>query len=336
MSEPLGSITDVQSFRRRPSAGRTVREVSKVGEVHQSFTGTARWGETAARASKSRPFLRWAGGKARFIQLYGHLIPDFNGKYLEPFFGGGAMFFHLSRTQRRPFQTCIGDTNVHVIRTLQELRSRPEQLIDRLGAIQSSYSASLDKTVFYYELREAFNKNMPRTNAAQFIFLNRTCWNGLWRVNQLGKFNVPFGAPKSDHVVPTADDLINASAALQAATMRTTSWQNIIAAAEAGDFVFLDPPYYSDLAPGNASARESGKRKYSVREFTEAEHRELARTAANLRERGVHFMLTNSAEAQMVDLYREFRLNVRLTSIPRWINSDAGARHSITELLVTP
>lgn len=303
--------------------------------MQEPFPGTALWGETAARASKSRPFLRWAGGKSRFIQLYGHLIPDFAGKYLEPFFGGGAMFFHLSRTQRRPFRTSIGDTNVHVIRTLQELRARPNQLIDRLGAIQSSYMCSQDKAAFYYEIREAFNNNLPRTNPAQFIFLNRTCWNGLWRVNQLGKFNVPFGAPKSDYVIPTAEDLNNASAALQTATMRTTSWQNIVAAAEAGDFIFLDPPYYSDLASAGATSREQGKRKYSVREFTEAEHRELARTVSTLRERGVHFMLTNSAEPEMIELYKDFRLNVRLTSIPRWINSDVGARHSITELLVT-
>jgi DNA adenine methylase len=296
------------------------------------FSQPSLWGAEFDRGASAKPILRWAGGKSRFLQLYGKLIPEFTGKYLEPFFGGGAVFFHLCRTQRRPFVTRIGDTNVHLIRTLQEIRSNPEMLSARLQELQARYSSSSERAGYYYEIRDAFNDRLPRTNVAQFIFLNRTCWNGLWRVNQRGQFNVPYGAPKTEVVVPQLDEISNASAALQRTFIRATSWQNTLAFAESGDFVFLDPPYYSDLV----SIDGSGRAKYTVREFTAQEHRELARSVANLRDRGISFMLTNSAEPEMVELYSELKLKIRVTQIPRWINSDTDARHSISELLVTP
>jgi DNA adenine methylase len=288
------------------------------------------WGEQFERATRSKPFLRWAGGKARFLALYGKWIPEFHGQYVEPFLGGGATFFHLCRTQSRPFVARLGDVNLHLIRTMQAVRNKPLEVIGRLEEMQAAYSTSQDKAAYYYALREGFNDALPRTNAAAFIMLNRTCWNGLWRINQQKAFNVPYGQPKSDLVIPTQEEMLAASAALRRAMLRSCSWQGTLSLAEPGDFVFLDPPYFSDLV-----SDRNRSTKYTLQGFSARHHTELAKAAASLRDRNISFMLTNSAEPEMISLYRDFGLQVAITQIPRYINSDTNARASISEILVS-
>lgn len=285
-----------------------------------------------SRVRMAKPFLKWAGGKRYFLYHFSRQIPEFRGSYFEPFLGSGAVFFRLAARRDGLAQARLGDTNNQLIRCFTSVRDEVDAVVDRLEQLQLAYSAREDKAAFYYEQRDLYNATLPKPDSALFIFLNRTCWNGLFRVNQAGRFNVPFGAPKSDSVTPTPDELLNASAALATASIRATTWENTVALARPGDFVFLDPPYFSELlidTPTRAS-------KYARRAFSMSSHRELARAVRQLASRGVDFMLTNSAEPEMVRLYEGMDLQVEVIHSPRAINSRAERRGAVAELLVTP
>jgi DNA adenine methylase len=281
------------------------------------------------KLSRAKPFLRWAGGKQQFLFKHADLLPRFDGTYIEPFLGAGSVFFHLTRRENRPFVSRLGDINKHLVQTFIDLRDDPETVYEQLVLLQAGYEAARDKSEFYYEVREIHNLRHPKTKASDFIFLNKTCWNGLYRVNQQGKFNVPYGAPKSDSVIPERETIMNASAALANAKIRCTSWQSTLSMAEPGDFVFLDPPYYSDVIRGDA--------KYQVKDrFGLREHEQLAKALQGLAVRGISFLLTNSAETEMVNLYRDHGLHVEFTMIPRAINSKIDSRMSVPEIVVSP
>jgi DNA adenine methylase len=288
------------------------------------------FGEWYARVNAAKPFLKWAGGKYLFLTRYGNLIPPFEGRYFEPFLGSGAVFFHVQRRLGRPVDSVLGDLNSQLVRMYLAVKERPDEVAETLASLQLQYTRADDKSFFYYEIRDRYNGALPAPAAADFIFLNRTCWNGLYRVNRQGKFNVPYGAPKTGDVVPTATALVNASAALVRARLRATSWENTIADARTGDFLFLDPPYYSDLL------KERGV-KYRVKQFDLVEHERLARRLADLAHRGIDFVLTNSGEDVMIDLYRGYGLTVNVFQMPRNISSktDERANH-VPELLVSP
>lgn len=283
-----------------------------------------------ARLRDAKPFLRWAGGKQSFLFRYADRIPSFSGSYLEPFLGSGAVFFYLTRKAGQPKRARLGDVNKHLVRTFLAIRDHPDAVYKNLVTLQAEYSRARDKGEFYYKVRERHNALHPRTDPAVFIFLNRTCWNGLYRVNQFGKFNVPYGAPKREQVIPDMEDILNASAALTQSEVRATTWQNTIALAQPGDFVFLDPPYYSDMT------QEEIKPKYQTRPFTLKHHEELASALAQLAARGVGFLLTNSGEPKMAQLYARHGLRTELVALPRAINSKPDQRTEVPELIVTP
>ena len=286
------------------------------------------WGPERSAAVQARPFLRWAGGKQRWLTRNADFLPRFSGQYFEPFLGGGSVFFHLVRTEVRPFQAWLGDQNLQLVRAYNDIRSAVDRVLESVRILDAAFAAATDKRRFYEEIRESYNNGLPKSNTAQFIFLNSTCWNGLWRTNSAGRFNVPFGAPKSSEVMPAENELRSVSAALQHARIRASSWENLVASAVEGDFVFLDPPYFSDsLQPGSP--------KYGTDGFGLAAHEKLAKTLVALNERGVAFMLTNSSEPQMLTLYRDLGLSVREIMVPRAINSKIDERQPVGELVVT-
>jgi DNA adenine methylase len=286
------------------------------------------------RVRSARPFIRWAGGKQYFLFQFAERIPAFPGAYIEPFLGSGSVFFKMMSARPRLVESRLGDTNKQLIQCFIAVRDEPEKVHQRLELLQHGYAAATEKPEFYYEQRDIYNALLPKPDPALFIFLNRTCWNALYRVNLEGRFNVPYGAPKSDVVIPSLDELRNASAALQQASLRVTTWQNTIAFARPGDFVFLDPPYYSELIIEEREKRRTGK--YHRRGFGLRDHHALARALADLGRRGIDFMLTNSAEPEMVDLYRSRDLQVQVIHMPRAINSKGDRRTPVAELLVTP
>jgi DNA adenine methylase len=287
-------------------------------------------GEWYGRVNAAKPFLRWAGGKFLFLTKFGNLIPPFEGRYFEPFLGSAAPFFHVQRRLGRPVESVLGDLNAQLIRMYGDVRKQPEEVAARLSEMQRQFDGAEDRATFYYDVRRRYNAELPAPHAADFIFLNRTCWNGLYRVNRKGHFNVPYGRPKTMRVVPGLEELLNVSAALMRARLRATSWENTIAQARPGDFIFLDPPYYSDLT------KERGV-KYRRKQFDLAEHERLARRLEDLSRRGIDFLLTNSGEEVMIDLYRDHGLTVNVFRMPRNISSKPDERgNHVLEILVSP
>ncbi len=284
------------------------------------------------RASTARPFLKWAGGKRLFLTKpeSQRLIPVPKGRYIEPFLGSASVFFYVCRAAGRPVPAQLGDANSALIECYWQVQENPEQVWCGLNPLIAGFKSSADKRGFYEKIRENFNRRLPRVDAADFIFLNRTCWNGLYRVNQKGEFNVPMGkiAEERTMAFPTEENLLDAAVALSTARLRATSWEHTLSLAEEGDFVFLDPPYYSDWLRDDS--------KYSAKLFSPEDHARLADEAVRLANRGISFVLTNSGEKAMVELYRSRGLQARIVSIPRAINSNTAARSGVRELVVTP
>lgn len=280
-----------------------------------------------AQRLQARPFLRWAGGKGAFLIRYGSLIPRFSGAYIEPFVGSASVFFYVQMREDRPIKARLGDVNLQLMNTLLAVRNDASGVSAALADIVRGYVSATSRTEFYNQVRARFNAALPRPEPADFIFLNRTCWNGLYRVNRAGQFNVPHGSHRGDALFPTREELACASAGLQQASLRATTWQNLVGSARAGDFLFLDPPYYSDLEQ---------TAKYDRNGFSEADHRELGQALRRLKAARIDFMLTNSADPDLERMYCDLGLAVHRTTVPRSINSITTERQAAEELIVTP
>lgn len=267
------------------------------------------------------PFIKWAGGKGRLLAQLTPLLPQGfeRMRYTEPFLGGGAMFFALAP---RVGKTLLADKNEDLIGAYRAVRDDVEGVIDWLTE-PSPLTMSA-----YYDVREAFNahdEESPCQRAAWFIYLNRTCFNGLWRVNRKGEFNVPIG----DYTSPTICDataLRAASKALQGTLLLPGPFQQaLVSVAGVGDFVYLDPPY----VPASKTASFTG---YAKGGFTENDQRELAATFFDLHSRGAKLMLSNSDTPLVRELYGA--MNLTRVSARRAINSKGGKRGPVGELVV--
>jgi DNA adenine methylase len=243
--------------------------------------------------------------------------------------GGASVFFFLKRIEKRPFLALLADTNLQLVKTFLQVRDEPLVVLEHLAFLRSGYLEASDKAEFYRYIRQQYNDALPKVDGATFIFLNRTSWNGLYRVNRAGKFNVPHGSSGPNSAIfPLEADLLNAAASLAHAEIRAMTWQNTIASAERGDFIFADPPYFSDVA--------SVDTKYSRVQFSAASHIELAERLDIAARRGVDFLLTNSGEPEMLELYRRFSFDVEIVEVPRFINSKTDRRVPTQELIVRP
>ena len=237
-----------------------------------------------AMAKRVKPFLRWAGGKQWISHRLSESIPPYTGKYFEPFLGGGSLYFATL-----PQRAVLSDLNQRLIETYQQLRDIPLEVIDVLNKW-----ANDERT--YYEVRQTdFDDATAR--AAQFIYLNRTCWNGLYRVNRQGKFNVPFG--RHGRTVFNAQHLMDVSATLKNAEVYCADFEQMLKHAQQGDFVYLDPPYTS-LQGGN------GFRRYNESLFSWHDQQRLGRTAIRLSELGCTVLVSNADHESVVELYPGF------------------------------
>jgi DNA adenine methylase len=267
----------------------------------------------AAEELVPHPFLKWAGGKGQLLGQYAPLFPKRYKRYLEPFLGGGAVFFHL-----RPPHAVLSDGNAELIDCYRAVREEVRALIAalRLHHYERDH---------FYAVRALEVENLTLAErAARTIFLNRTCFNGLYRVNSKGRFNVPFGRYASPTIVD-APNLRACSRALRPARVECAPFQAVLGEARRGDFVYFDPPYH----PRSKTSQFTG---YAPGGFTAEHQRELARAFAALDRRGVLLMLSNSDTPLIRELYQGFRIvEVQAT---RSINSKAGRRGAITELVV--
>lgn len=290
-----------------------------------SSNSQASWAE---HASKAKPLFKWAGGKQRFLWDHRDLLPSLRGRYHEPFAGGLSVFFHLAARSESPLDASLGDVNLRVMRTYEEVKWDWRAVADKLRQLEAGYNAATDKVSFYNDVRSQHNRIYPSADAARFIFLMNVAWNGVFRINQAGAFNVPHGALKGPLKLPDDTLLSAVSYVLQSARLRVQSWESGLNATAPGDFAFIDPPYFHtddrrDLYEKN-------------RNFTYSDHVRLANMLVELKERGVDFLLTNSAFDEMIALYRDRGLGVQIVDAHRSISSKAQDRGREGELVVTP
>ncbi|MBD2091011.1 DNA adenine methylase [Microcoleus sp. FACHB-1515] len=269
---------------------------------------------TTASIDSPRPFLKWAGGKGQLLAQYQQHFPTEFSTYYEAFLGGGAVFFAL-----KPSRAVLTDVNPALVNVYRCIQSDVEAVIDLLTHYQQQHSKE-----HYYQIRSTAG-NTAIEQAARFIYLNRTCFNGLYRENSKGEFNVPIGRYKNPRIC-YPDVLRSASVALQSAQLQVESFEAVLNSATAQDFVYFDPPYY----PISQTSRFTA---YSRFAFTEQSQIQLRDTFAALANRGVKVMLSNSDCEFIRDLYAGFQIHTIAAS--RAINSNAQRRGKITEVLIT-
>jgi DNA adenine methylase len=279
-----------------------------------------------------RPVVKWAGGKTRLLdRLLSRLPKGRFATYAEPFCGGGAMFFALSAEPRRRFdRALLADKNAELVSLYQAIKSDVETLIDRLRGYQDDHLA-LDlegRRAHFYEVRAASTAKMSTVErGARLLFLNKTCFNGLWRVNAAGLFNVPFGKYTTPRILDV-DVLRAAHEALAVATIRLADFSEITKKLEKNDFVYFDPPYVPVSKTSNFTA-------YASDRFGPEEQERLATELERLSRKGVRAMLSNAATKESVKLYKKHGFTVETIRAARMINSDGKKRGDVDELVVT-
>ncbi|MEM9007543.1 MAG: DNA adenine methylase [Cyanobacteria bacterium P01_F01_bin.86] len=265
-----------------------------------------------------RPFLKWAGGKGRLIEQYQPYFPRRFRRYCEPFLGGGAIFFHLSDSCQ---QARLADLNEELVNVYACVQNEVEAVIELLERHRLNHCQT-----YYYAVRSQVTLTSPTQRAARLIYLNKTCFNGLYRENSKGYFNVPMGRYKNPKICDAAT-LRLASQALQCTDIAYEPFTDILEHAyQHDDFVYFDPPYH----PISATSSFTGYSRYG---FNAEDQVRLQQTFACLADRGVQVMLSNSDCPFIRDLYHDFHIHEIQAS--RAINSNAKRRGKISELLIT-
>lgn len=278
----------------------------------------------AAQApAKPRPFVKWAGGKRLLLPDIVAAFPDGFGRYYEPFLGGGAVMFHVL-TGRRGVECSASDSNPDLVATYEAVRDGVERLIRLLEAHAAGYAAGPKD--YYYSVRAGEPTDRDE-RAARMIFLNRTCFNGLYRVNSSGKFNVPFGGRLRPNIVNAAV-LRAASALLSSArpSIACADFEDAVAGASEGDLVYMDPPYQ----PVSATSFTH----YTRDNFGGGDLERLAAACRELDGRGCRVLLSNSDSPEVRRLFAGGPWRYRRLEVNRMINSDGANRRGHHELLI--
>ena len=287
-----------------------------------------------------KPFVKWAGGKGQLVDEIEKLFPPEESekftKYCEPMVGGGAFFFHV--LSRYHFEELyINDINKELINAYRAIKQDVEALIEQLSKMQTEFLTGCnDQKQYYYHVRDAFNytalsDKISIEKAAYFIFLNRTCFNGLYRVNRKGLFNVPMGSYKNPTICDT-ENLRNIHEALQNVTIECGDYADSASFIDGNTFVYLDPPY----RPISAT---SAFNSYNSDAFDDKEQERLAEFIDEISETGAKVVLSNSDPKNVDpndnyfdDLYSGY--SIHRVSATRMINSKADKRGKINELLI--
>lgn len=264
-------------------------------------------------------FLKWAGGKRRIIEDIEKQLPEKIDRYFEPFLGAGSVFFHI-KEKYNPNYCLISDINKDLIDAYIAVRDNVDLLIKYLTGYRKNNSKK-----FYLETRDKLNSGRiwGVNRSAAFIYINKTCFNGLYRVNSKNEFNVPYGNNKNV-LVYDKDNLIKASNLLQGVKIKHQDYRLIEVEIEQGDFVYLDPCY--------DPIKKTSFANYTPERFTEINRHELYKFITSLNKKNVNVLLSNNDLKEIRDLYKNFDMSEVLVSRP--INSIANCRGKITELLI--
>jgi len=268
--------------------------------------------------ASASPIIKWVGGKSKLLpELIARMPRDGIGRYYEPFIGGAALFFRIA-----PQRAVLNDFNSDLVNLYATVARDVTSVIKRLEIHRTKHDER-----HYYAMREKWNEDhaaWPAADrAATFIYLNKTCFNGLWRVNRAGGFNVPMGR-YADPPICVPEALRAAQRVLAGAELRNGDYRTAVADAKRGDFVYFDPPY--DPVTPTASFTS-----YTAGQFGADQQRELADTARMLVARGCRVMLSNSDTPFIRSLYKDFRVD--RVKCPRAINSNAAKRGDVDEVI---
>lgn len=271
-----------------------------------------------------KPLLKWAGGKRHISPiLEQHLPPDWDkGVYFEPFIGGAAFFLHLNSPKAH-----LADINPWLIRFYKDVKTKPKELFDEIVKYSKKFDSlgQDERLAFYLKIRDKFNNSeVSLDSSALFYVLNKLCFNGLYRENSKGKFNVPFGQKKTFPAL-VEDDFFRVSLALKGSKIELSDFEKTVSNAVKGDFVYFDPPY----VPVNLTANFTS---YSSGGFGLDSQERLAATMVELKRRGVKAMLSNSATSVTEEIFSGLRQVV--ISAPRMVSAKASGRGPIDELLI--
>lgn len=279
--------------------------------------------------NRPQPFVKWAGGKRALLSEIEERIPEFSGRYIEPFVGGGAVFFSQPVTAHK----LINDFNPDLIEVYKTIRDRPKQLVQELRKHVNNQSHFLE--VRKWDRSPDFMKTTtPVERSARFIYLNKTCFNGLYRVNSKGYFNVPFGHSKNpdfineENIYAVAEFLGAKDANGHLTTFMTGDYRNATVKAMKGDFVYLDPPY-------DPVSETSSFVAYQNAGFNRQDQTELRDELIRLTKTGVAFILSNSDTSFIDGLYSDRSLfEIERVVVNRVISAKASGRGKIKEVLV--
>lgn len=266
----------------------------------------------ASQAGRPRPFLKWAGGKARTATTLVALAPPAFGRYWEPFMGSAAVFFELC-----PDEAVLSDANEELVICFQEVAADPHKIMELLDLMPNTRDS-------YMTVRRQDPAGLSNPErAARVVYLNKTGFRGLWRVNRSGEFNVPYGEYSRPYY--NRDNLLNAAKALSGIVIRHADYSSALEEAAAGDWVYLDPPYIPDRPWGDF-------KRYTANQFPSDEHHRLAELMREADSRGVQLTLTNSDMEAVRRTFHSFR--VRRLPTRRDIHLKASERAS-TDLIIT-
>lgn len=264
-------------------------------------------------------FVKWAGGKRQLIEQFKLFFPEKIERYFEPFVGGGAVLFYVLQNYK-PKEVIISDINEELINCYNIIKNNVEELIVKLKQHRKNHN----KDYFYGIRLLPINLLSPVERASRFIYLNKTCFNGLYRVNSKGQFNVPIGSYKNPQLFDE-EELRYVSNLLKKVKIKVMPFEKILENAQERDFIYFDPPYY----PLNGN----GFTTYTKDNFLEKDQIKLAEVFKELNKRRCQIMLSNSDTAFIKKLYQEF--NLRIVKANRMINCDATKRGKVNEVVVT-
>jgi len=274
---------------------------------------------------KYQPFIKWVGGKRGLLKQLLPLFPKEFKNYHEPFLGGGAVFFELySLGYLEDKKVYLSDINSELVNTYNVVKNNPIDLISNLEIYKEKHSKD-----FYYETRaldreDRFLKISELERATRFIYLNKTCFNGLYRVNKKGYFNTPIGSYKNPNIADK-DTILSASSALQNAVIINQSFAKVIENSDKDDLVYFDPPYYPLNVTSSFTAYDSNC-------FLEDAQFELFEVFDTLSDEEVKVLHSNSDTTFIKDLYKKY--NINLVTANRFINSKSNGRGKINEVLI--
>jgi DNA adenine methylase len=269
--------------------------------------------KTETLKSQPKPFLKWAGSKKWLIPHIKKFIPQSFNKYYEPFLGSGALFFALM-----PERAQLSDISKNLINTYIALREQPDKTIEKLKSMPY-------KKKFYSWVRDKYQPTSEAGKAARIIYLNRTCWNGLYRENRSGKFNVPIGRFENPRICDE-DNLRAVAVALKNITLRVCDFEDAVTKAKENDFIFFDPPYIT-------GHRNNGFHSYNEKLFKWGDQERLAEIARELDRKGCDVLITNASNKAIEKLYDGFEIVPM--SRHSVIAADVHKRGLVDELIIT-